>query len=115
MLTIETDPLTSALRALAEPRRREILRLVRESELTSGQVAAHFDVTGPAISQHLGVLVEAGLVSVRREGTKRYYRAMPKRLGDISDYLSEFWITSLGRLAEAAEQEERRSKDASTN
>jgi DNA-binding transcriptional ArsR family regulator len=107
--------LDQAFKAIAEPRRREILRLLAASELTSGEIAAQFDVTGPAISQHLGVLAEAGLVSVRREGTKRIYRALPQRINEIQAYLADFWATGLERLKAAAEQEERRSKDASTN
>ena len=66
------DPI---LKAIAEPRRREILRLLAASELTAGAVAGHFDVTQPAISQPLGVLAEVGLVAVRRDGTRRFYRA----------------------------------------
>ncbi len=97
-----------ALRAIAEPRRREILRLVRQRELTSGQIAGHFKITRPAISQHLGVLESAGLVSVRRQGTRRWYRARPEGLAEVRDFLSEFWEESLARLAEAAEAEDRR-------
>jgi DNA-binding transcriptional ArsR family regulator len=59
----------TVLHAIAEPHRREILRLVRDAELSSGDIAAHFDVTRPAISQHLQVLVAAGLVSMRRQGS----------------------------------------------
>jgi DNA-binding transcriptional ArsR family regulator len=102
-------------RAMAEPRRREILRLLATSDLTSGEIAAQFDVTGPAISQHLGVLADAGLVSVRREGTKRIYRALPQRIDEVRAYLADFWATSLERLKAEAEAEERRSKHASTN
>ena len=64
----------ASLKAIAEPRRREILRLVRDDELTAGAIAAHFDVTRPAISQHLSVLRDAGLVVERRDGTRRWYR-----------------------------------------
>src|SRR5438105_14065313 len=98
----------TALRAIAEPRRREILQLVLADELSSGAIAAHFAVTRPAISQHLGVLEAAGLVSVRREGTRRLYRARPEGMAELRAYLDAFWSDSLERLARAAEAEERR-------
>lgn len=111
----EEKTVTEALRAIVEPRRREILRLVRDRELTSGAIAAHFEVTGPAISQHLGVLAQAGLVSVRRSGTRRLYRAVPERLMELRGYLADFWSTSLDRLASEAEAEEMRRSDAGAN
>ena len=106
------DPI---LKAIAEPRRREILRLLAGRELAAGAIAAHFDVTQPAVSQHLGVLAEAGLVAVRREGTRRYYRALPRRVDDLREYLAGFWLSGLGRLKVEAELEQRRAKDASEN
>src|SRR5262245_61745708 len=96
------------LQAIAEPRRREILRLIQGAELSSGEIAAHFDVTRPAISQHLQVLASAGLVSVRREGTRRLYQARPEGLGELRRFLEEFWDDRLERLKQAAEAEERR-------
>jgi len=72
-------------------------------------------VTGPAISQHLRVLADAGLVAVRKSGTKRFYHARPERLAELRAYLTEFWTTSLEMLAAEAEAEERRSHGASTN
>jgi DNA-binding transcriptional ArsR family regulator len=96
------------LQAIVEPRRRDILWLIRHTELSSGQIAAHFDVTRPAISQHLQVLAAAGLVSVRRDGTRRLYQARPEGLGELRQFLEEFWDTSLQRLKQAAEAEERR-------
>ena len=99
----------STLRAIAEPRRREILRLVQGRERSSGEIAAHFDVTRPAISQHLAVLAAAGLVSVRRQGTRRLYRARRDRLAELRKFLDEFWDERLQALAQAAETEERRS------
>lgn len=100
-----------ALKAIAEPRRREILRLVLERELTAGEIAACFeDVTGAAISQHLRVLAEAGLVTVRKDGTRRWYRARPERLAEIRDYLDAYWRQGLAALARAAETEERRRR-----
>jgi DNA-binding transcriptional ArsR family regulator len=96
------------LRALAEPRRRDILRLIQDRELSSGEIALHFDVTRPAISQHLQVLAEAGLVTVRREGTKRLYQARPEGFTDLRAFLEDFWDVQLRRLKRAAEAEERR-------
>jgi DNA-binding transcriptional ArsR family regulator len=98
------------LDALAEPRRRQILDLVRERELAAGEIAAKFDVTRPAISQHLGVLKQAGLLHERREGTKRLYRARPEGLADLREFLDEFWNQRLDVLTREAEREERRRK-----
>ena len=102
----------AALKAIAEPRRRAILRLVRDDELTAGEIAAAFDVTRPAISQHLSVLKEAGLVSERRDGTRRFYRARPETIRELQRYLEEFWRSSLDRLKAAAEWQERRKRRA---
>jgi DNA-binding transcriptional ArsR family regulator len=96
------------LQAIAEPRRREILMLIRRSELAAGEIAAHFDVTRPAISQHLQVLSAAGLVSVRKDGTRRLYQARPEGLADLRAFLESFWDDRLLRLKQAAEAEERR-------
>jgi DNA-binding transcriptional ArsR family regulator len=92
---------------ISEPRRREILRLVQDHELSAGEIAAHFDVTRPAVSQHLRILEQAELVTVRREGTKRLYRARPEGLADLRAFLDEFWEGSLNRLKRAAENYER--------
>ncbi len=97
----------AALHAIAEPRRREILRLIRDEALTAGAIAGHFDVSRPAISQHLGVLRDAGLVVERREGTRRWYRARPDGTRELRAWLETFWDDGLDRLAAAAEQEER--------
>ena len=96
--------------ALAEPRRREILDLIRDTELPAGEIAARFDVTRPAISQHLQVLRDAGLVVERRDGTRRLYRARPEGLDELRGYLDGFWGESLTRLRSAAEREERSKK-----
>jgi DNA-binding transcriptional ArsR family regulator len=96
------------LDALAEPRRREILALVRDGELAAGEIAAKFDVSRPAISQHLGVLKQAGLIAERREGTKRLYRARPEGLADLRHFLDDFWNERLDALTREAEREERR-------
>jgi DNA-binding transcriptional ArsR family regulator len=100
-----------ALKALAEPRRRAILQLVRDEERSSGEIAQCFDVTGPAISQHLGVLREAGLVTERRAGTRRLYRARPEGLADVRRFVDDFWDTRLERLREVAEQDQRQIDD----
>ena len=96
-----------ALKAIVEPRRRAILRLVRDDELASGEIARRFDVTGPAISQHLGVLEEAGLVSVRKDGTRRLYRARREGMADLRQFLDDFWDDGLDRLRDAAERAQR--------
>ena len=97
----------AALKAIAGPRRRQILALVRDGELAAGEIAAHFDVTRPAVSQHLNVLKEAGLVSERRNGTKRLYRARPEGLAELREFLEEFWDERLVALKHEAEREER--------
>lgn len=98
-----------SLQAVAEPRRREILRLVWDRELSAGAIAARFDISFPAISQHLVVLKEVGAVTVRREGRSRFYRADKKALDDLRPVLERMWATRLDRLAELAEREEANS------
>lgn len=93
----------AALRAIAEPRRRRILQLVGSEELSAGEIASHFEVTRPAISQHLTVLKGAGLVTERREGTRRLYLARPEGLAELRSFLDEFWAEGLDRLKSAAE------------
>jgi DNA-binding transcriptional ArsR family regulator len=100
----------TAIQALAEPRRREILQLIRDHELTAGEIASGFDVSRPAISQHLGVLKEAGLVTERREGTRRFYRARPEGLKELREFLEGFWTFSLQQLKREAEAEQRRKR-----
>jgi DNA-binding transcriptional ArsR family regulator len=100
----------AAVRAIAEPRRREILTLVATRELSAGEIASHFDVTRPAISQHLGVLKGAGLVVERREGTRRLYLARPEGLVELRSFLEAFWDARLRRLKKAAEAAERSSR-----
>jgi DNA-binding transcriptional ArsR family regulator len=101
------DLTDEVLRAIAEPRRREILRLVASDEMAAGEIAAAFDVTRTAISQHLTVLRNAGLITERREGTRRLYRARPEGLAGLREFLDEMWASSLGiavRLAEAGRE-----------
>ena len=100
----------AALRAIAEPRRRRILELVGGRELSAGEIASHFEVTRPAISQHLGVLKEAGLVSERRNGTQRLYRARPQGLAELKAFLEGFWDEKLEALQREAEREEKEKR-----
>ncbi len=98
------DDADGALRALAEPRRRAILQLVAHEELAAGEIAAAFDVTRPAVSQHLTVLKHAGLLTERREGTRRLYRARPEGLAQLRRMLDDMWAGALDtarRLVEA--------------
>jgi len=98
----------AALKALAEPRRREILRLVWSDELPAAEIAARFaDVTRSAVSQHLGVLRDADLLVERREGTRRLYRADQAEMARLRKYLDEYWTGSLQRLQSLAESAER--------
>jgi DNA-binding transcriptional ArsR family regulator len=99
-----------AIRAIAEPNRRRILRLVANGELSAGEIASSFEITRPAVSQHLTVLREAGLVSERRDGTRRLYRLRPEGFADLKSFLEAFWDESLDRLKEAAESEEGRRR-----
>jgi len=99
-----------AARALAEPRRREILRLVRDQERSAGEIAAHFDVTRPAISQHLRVLREADLVTERRDGTRRLYRLRQEGGENLRAFFDELWGDSLGRPKDAVERNRRIDK-----
>ena len=101
----------TALKALAAPRRRAILRLVRDGELSAGEIASHFDVTRPAVSQHLTLLKEAGLVDERRNGTRRLYRARPEGLAELREFLEEFWDARLEALKREAENEERKKNE----
>ena len=101
----------TALKAIAAPRRRAILRLVRDDELSAGEIASHFDVTRPAVSQHLTLLKEAGLVDERRNGTRRLYRARPEGLAELREFLEEFWDARLEALKREAEREERKKDE----
>ena len=93
--------------AIAQPTRREILRMLAADELSAGEVAASFSVTQPAISQHLKVLKETGLISERREGTRRLFRVRPEGLNDLHSFLADILPAGLERLKRAAEEEER--------
>ena len=105
MLCAVTD---AAFLALAEPRRRDILRLVRDRPRSVNEIAAQFDITQQAISQHLKVLREAGLVAVRPQGQRRLYAARPEGLAAVRDFLAEFWPEHLQRLKQAGESSDDR-------
>lgn len=93
----------AVLRALADPHRRQILRLVQHTELPAGQIAASFTLTQQAVSQHIGVLRQAGLLTERREGTRRLYALNHQALEPVRELLSEFWPDALSRLKKAVE------------
>ena len=100
--------MNTVLQALVEPRRRDILQLIQDKELSAGEIAARFpDVTRPAISQHLKVLTAAGLIAVRPAGTRRLYQARPEGLAELRKFLDEFWDVHLRTLKRVAEAEER--------
>jgi DNA-binding transcriptional ArsR family regulator len=98
----ETD---DALRAIAEPRRRKILQLVAHDELAAGEIAAAFDITRTAVSQHLTVLKNAGLLSERRDGTRRLYRARAQGLAGLREFLDDMWAGALDTARRIAEAE----------
>lgn len=93
------------LQVIAEPRRREILALVWDREMAAGEIASRVEVSFGAVSQHLGVLREAGFVRLRKEGNRRYYRADRDRLTPYRQILEAMWGDSLDRLARAVEEE----------
>jgi DNA-binding transcriptional ArsR family regulator len=95
------------LRAISEPNRRAILRLVSHRERSAGEIATQFSITRPAVSQHLTVLKEAGLLTERREGTRRLYRTRLEGLAELRAYLDGFWGGHLERLKREAEQAQR--------
>ena len=104
---MDEDDAGDALRALVEPRRRAILRLVAQDELAAGEIAAAFDITRPAVSQHLTVLKHAGLLSERRDGTRRLYRARREGLDELRRLLDDMWAGALDtarRLVEAEQE-----------
>jgi DNA-binding transcriptional ArsR family regulator len=93
--------------AIAQPKRREILRLLGGGELSAGEIAARFTVTQPAISQHLKILKEAGLLSERRDRQRRLFSVRAEGLADLHTFLAEILPAGLERLRLAAEREER--------
>ncbi len=100
----------AVLRALADPHRRQILRLVQHAELPAGQIAANFDLSQQAVSQHLTVLKRAGLLDERREGTRRLYVMRSESLEPLRSLLDEFWPDSLARLKQSVERAHPRTR-----
>ena len=99
------------LKAIADPRRQQILRLVWGQERTAGEVAANFDVSRPAVSKHLRILREAGLIEERRSGTQRLYRARQDRLADVRGFLESFWDDGLAAIKRSAETDARARRE----
>jgi DNA-binding transcriptional ArsR family regulator len=104
------DPADAVLRALADPHRRQILRLVRGGELAAGEIASHFDATQQAVSHHLQVLARAGLLSERRDGVRRLYALDPLALDPVREMLTELWPSALERLKYVVEQDQKKKK-----
>lgn len=98
--------------AVAQPKRREILRLLSGRELSAGEIASQFAVTQPAISQHLKVLKDVGLISERREGSKRMLSVRAEGLADLQGFLAAVVPAKLDRLKEVVEREEGAQRDA---
>lgn len=99
--------LDESLRAVADPTRRAILRLVHDREMPAGEIATHFPaMSRPAVSQHLRVLADARLVEVRPDGNRRLYRWRRDGLRDAAAFVEEMWADGLARLKLAAEREE---------
>jgi DNA-binding transcriptional ArsR family regulator len=99
------------MEAIANPRRRQILRLIWNAEHSAGEIASTVgEVSWPAVSQNLRLLKNAGLITERRQGTHRYYRADRRALGPLEAVLRQMWTRDLGRLRELAEQEARARK-----
>jgi DNA-binding transcriptional ArsR family regulator len=94
-----------ALHALADPTRRRIFEALRNGPVSVGALADRVPVSRPAVSQHLKVLREAGLVREEREGTRRNYRADPEGLRDLRRWLDGMWGDVLGAFKEAADAE----------
>ena len=105
----------AALQALADPTRREILERLRGGPLAVGAVAEGLPVSRPAVSQHLRVLKDAGLVSERREGTKRLYAVSGRGLVELRRYLERFWGDVLQSFKAEAEREPPRKKKRSSH
>jgi DNA-binding transcriptional ArsR family regulator len=109
---LEPDQLDLVTAALADPTRRHLLRMVRDDERSAGELAASCpQMSRPAVSQHLRILHRAGLVTVRPDGNRRWYRARAEALAPVSTFVDEMWsnrLRQLRRAAEAAERDERR-------
>jgi DNA-binding transcriptional ArsR family regulator len=93
----------AALAALAEPRRRAIVMLVRDQARSVNDIAAHFEISQQAVSQHLQVLKDAGLLAVRPQGQRRLYAVRPEGLESVREFLGQFWPERLEDLKHAVE------------
>lgn len=103
----------AVFRAIADPTRREMLELLRERERTVLELAEPFRISQPAVSQHLAVLRDAGLVSARREGRTRVYRIEPARLKAVDDWLEHyrhFWTEKLWALGQYLDEDEKKER-----
>ena len=100
----------AVLRAIGEPQRVRILRLVGDGELAAGEIAAHFAITAQAVSQHLRVLKNAEVLTERRDGTRRLYSVRPEAIESVRAFLEELWPPALARLKVAVESEQKRKQ-----
>jgi DNA-binding transcriptional ArsR family regulator len=96
--------------ALADPTRREVFERLRSGPLAVGEIAAALPVSRPAVSQHLRVLKEAGLVTERKDGTRRLYRVDPTGVAALRDYFDGFWTDALAAFKAAAEAEQKEER-----
>lgn len=94
--------------ALGDPTRRKIFERLRSRPLSVGEIADGLPISRPAVSQHLRVLKEAGLVTERRNGTRRLYRLDPDGVGELRDYFDDFWTDALASFKAEAERERRK-------
>jgi DNA-binding transcriptional ArsR family regulator len=99
----------SVLQAITEPNRRAILELTAQYELSAGEIAEHFPISRPAVSQHITVLKQAGLLTERREGTKRLYRTRPEGFIELRGFLESFWDERLLKLKKVVEKKGRKN------
>ena len=96
-----------AFAALSDPTRREVFERLAEGPRAVGELAQGLPVSRPAVSQHLKVLKEAGLVTDRADGTRRVYQIDPQGLGQMRAWLDRFWTAALDAFAAEAERQER--------
>ena len=101
----------AALKAIAEPTRRRILTLVKDEELSAGEIASHFDVSRPAISKHLRILKDARVVRERREGRNRIYELNPAGLNALREYFDRFWAQALDAFKQEVEKSAKKQKE----
>jgi DNA-binding transcriptional ArsR family regulator len=102
-MTAEPVDADAVIRALAEPQRRRIVQLVRDSERPAGEIAESFDITPQAVSQHLRVLKDAGVLRERREGTRRLYALRPEAVESLREFVEGLWPASLAALKDTVE------------